>query len=189
MSRFFEGVKLGFGFIFIICLLLGIVYAVGFHNPSEILDGTFSGDYIFTGDVKGIIPSGAIMAFYMTTCPEGWKFADGTNDTPDLRGEFIRGWDNSRGIDINRTLGSNQSDAIRNIEGYFEIGRAYDSGPISVLTTSGVFERIIGSGTGKGADYQSGSEYGRVVFNVSKVVPTANENRPRNVALLYCVKE
>lgn len=31
---------------------------------------------------------------------------------PDLRGEFIRGWDNSRGIDVGRTLGSFQTESL-----------------------------------------------------------------------------
>ncbi len=36
-----------------------------------------------------------------------------TFNIPDCRGEFIRGWDNSRGIDTGRVLGSNQSDDIK----------------------------------------------------------------------------
>lgn len=38
-------------------------------------------------------PPKAIMAFYLKECPVGWLPADGKNETPDLRGEFIRGWD------------------------------------------------------------------------------------------------
>ncbi|WP_459623715.1 phage tail-collar fiber domain-containing protein, partial [Dickeya oryzae] len=37
---------------------------------------------------------------------------------PDLRGEFIRGWDDGRGVDSNRSLLSLQGDAIRNITGF-----------------------------------------------------------------------
>ncbi len=36
---------------------------------------------------------------------------------PDLRGEFIRGWDNGRKVDTDRVLLSVQGDAIRNITG------------------------------------------------------------------------
>ena len=32
---------------------------------------------------------------------------------PDLRGLFIRGWDNGRGIDVGRTFGSYQEDALQ----------------------------------------------------------------------------
>lgn len=36
------------------------------------------------------VPSGAVMAFNLSVCPDGWKIADGTNWTQDLRDEFIR---------------------------------------------------------------------------------------------------
>jgi phage-related tail fiber protein len=36
-----------------------------------------------------------------------------TFDLPDLRGEFLGGLDHGRNVDINRTLGSNQSDAFK----------------------------------------------------------------------------
>ncbi|MFB0965369.1 MAG: hypothetical protein QMC36_06900 [Patescibacteria group bacterium] len=49
------------------------------------------------------VPTGAVMAFYGTSCPTGWAAADGTPNgvkmtdgnpgTLDLRGEFIRGLD------------------------------------------------------------------------------------------------
>ena len=64
-----------------------------------------------------LVPSGFIGAFNLATCPSGWNAADGTNGTPDLRGEFIRGVDSGRGLDAGRTLGSPQGDAIRNITG------------------------------------------------------------------------
>ena len=59
-------------------------------------------------------PAGAIMAFNLTTCPTGWVTADGTNGTPDLRGEFIRGLDSWRGVDVGRTLRSWQRDIFSN---------------------------------------------------------------------------
>jgi len=40
---------------------------------------------------SSFIPSGAIMAFALNSCPTGWKEANGNNGTLDLRGEFIRG--------------------------------------------------------------------------------------------------
>jgi microcystin-dependent protein len=36
-----------------------------------------------------------------------------TFNLPDLRGEFIRGWDNGRGIDPGRTVGSSQTDMFK----------------------------------------------------------------------------
>lgn len=54
----FKGLKIGFGFlgaIFMTSLVLfGVVYAVGFHTPSEIVQGTFSGNYSFMNGNVGI---------------------------------------------------------------------------------------------------------------------------------------
>jgi phage-related tail fiber protein len=75
--------------------------------------------------------TGAIMPFSFSLAPDGWLecngsevsrttyanlfskigtnygVGDGVNtfNIPDLRGEFIRGWDNGRGVDSNRSLG------------------------------------------------------------------------------------
>ena len=47
----------------------------------------------------------------------GTTFGAGDGSTtfnlPDLRGEFIRGWDDGRGIDSGRTLGSYQADGFK----------------------------------------------------------------------------
>ncbi|MCS1814437.1 tail fiber protein [Escherichia coli] len=71
----------------------------------------------------------------LETPPTGWLKCNGaafssekypnlakvypTNKLPDLRGEFIRGWDDGRGIDSGRNLLSAQNDAIQNIVGSF----------------------------------------------------------------------
>ncbi len=57
--------------------------------------------------------------FSAATYPELAKIYG--NRLPDLRGQFIRGWDNSRGIDQGRHLLSNQGDAIRDIVGGFSV--------------------------------------------------------------------
>ena len=102
---------------------------------------------------------------------------------PDLRGEFIRGWDNGRGVDAGRALLSEQGDAIRNITAYARTftaeGDNTSSGAIKVsdFKTSG---RAAGSG-GRGLQFD---------FDASRVVPTANEVRPRNIAFHYiCLAE
>jgi len=40
-----------------------------------------------------LLPPGIIFPFWGTKndIPKGWKLCDGTNDTPDLRGKFMRG--------------------------------------------------------------------------------------------------
>ncbi|WP_176391383.1 phage tail protein, partial [Escherichia coli] len=48
---------------------------------------------------------------------------------PDLRGEFIRGWDDGRGVDAGRIILAQQGDAIRNITGFVSgsSGVSFDS--------------------------------------------------------------
>lgn len=159
---------------------------------------------------------GMVAFFARTTPPSGWLKANGaavsrttyaalfaaigttfgagdgrtTFNLPDLRGEFIRGLDDGRNIDIGRRLGTAQGDAIRNITGKLD-GSAMGSG-------NQVLEgKMIASGA-IGTTYQqrqwSGDQGGwgeqsvSFDFDASRVVPIANENRPRNVALLACIK-
>ena len=42
-----------------------------------------------------------------------------TFNVPDLRGQFIRGWDHGKGVDSGRTFGSSQTDTLQNITGNF----------------------------------------------------------------------
>lgn len=85
------------------------------------------------------VPVGVVNALATETIPEGWlecngaelsreifselfekigtTFGKGNNSTtfnlPDLRGKFIRGWDNNRGVDPNRVFGSSQEDELK----------------------------------------------------------------------------
>ena len=125
----------------------------------------------------GAIPSGMYAPFKGPTCPSGWLVADGTNGTADLRGQFVRGWSNGSTTDSGRTVGSAQGDAMRNITGTI--------GPIDGVYT-GVFAP--GSQVGYGGTLNSQGPRYWAKFDASTVVPTASENRPTNIALLYCYK-
>lgn len=85
------------------------------------------------------VPTGAVEYFAMAAAPSGWLAADGsavsrttyvnlfvaisttfgagdgstTFNLPDLRGEFVRGYDNSRGVDSGRVFGSSQVDMLK----------------------------------------------------------------------------
>lgn len=113
----------------------------------------------------------------------GTTFGEGdggsTFNLPDLRGEFIRGWDSGRNFDSGRGFGTVQEDAIRNITGQFEAGVGRVTG--GAIYNTGAYV----SGNGKAGD--NAGHAGRV-FDASLVVPTANENRPHNIALLACIK-
>ena len=100
----------------------------------------------------------------------------------DFRGEFIRGWDHGRGVDptAGRALGTWQEDAIRNIT-----GAMYSGGTSQFDSVTGVF-----NGTGRVQRVKGEHDYSgpnSVYFDTSKVVPTSTENRPRNIAAMYCI--
>ncbi|UJR63897.1 phage tail protein [Dickeya zeae] len=113
---------------------------------------------------------------------------------PDLRGEFIRGWDDGRGVDAGRYIMSGQSDAIRNLKGKFSILANGATAPIKLMTpnfTEGVFfvDGDRGVTNQDGYVINSNANYaGNFAFDASRVVPTANENRPRNIAFNYIVR-
>lgn len=107
-----------------------------------------------------------------TTYGEG----DGTNtfNLPDLRGKFVRGLGGNSDL-----LGKTQGDAIRNITGEVDICH----GDYNV--TNGVFRDNGRKSMGRdGNEWYSHS----VIFDASTVVPTANENRPLNMAMNYLIK-
>ena len=144
------------------------------------------------------LPVGVPVPWPSATPPTGWLKCNGapfsakeypelakvypTNKLPDLRGEFIRGWDDERGVDSGRTLLSSQGDAIRNITGnvgvYSDGLLTYASGVFSLGPSSSNKQNPV-AGTGANA---------YATFDASKVVPTANENRPRNIAFNYIVR-
>lgn len=97
---------------------------------------------------------------------------------PDMRAYSIRGLDYGRGIDVGRTVLSQQGDAIRNITGAISTG-AYNSG------ASGVFADQGTSATRPDGESRAAISVG---FDASRVVPTASENRVKNIAFLYIVK-
>lgn len=107
-----------------------------------------------------------------TTYGEG----DGTNtfNLPDLRGKFVRGLGGNSDL-----LGKTQGDAIRNIQGEVDICHGDNN------VTNGVFRD-----NGRKSRGSDGNEWysHSVIFDASTVVPTANENRPLNMAMNYLIK-
>ena len=112
--------------------------------------------------------------FNRSSCPAGWTAANGNEGTPDLRGRFVRGVGGNSGA-----LGALQEDAIRNIT-----GRLVGDNEVA-HSASGAFA-FGGYTSGYGAENNSVAS--ALLFDASLVAPTANENRPVNVALLACIK-
>lgn len=152
------------------------------------------------GISANLIPVGVPLPWPTATAPTGWLKCNGAAFTksvypqlalvyplgtlPDLRGEFIRGWDDDRGVDTSRVLLSAQSDAIRNITGQF---LGYDVYGDSANQFSGAF-KYIGTNSGNWAGVGSSGGEAIVHLDASLVVPIASENRPRNIAFNYIVR-
>lgn len=110
-----------------------------------------------------------------------------TFNLPDLRGEFIRGWDNGRGVDAGRALGSFQAQQVLKHKHVTSFGEAWASGEFGSSTSRGI-------GSNGGIDYDNfkyftndGSDY-NYAGQVNPVGAIGSENRPRNIALLACIK-
>ena len=135
------------------------------------------------------IPSGTVNVFAGSTPPTGWIECDGsaisrtgvyanlfsvigilygsgdgisTFNIPDLRGEFIRGWDHGRSVDTGRTMGSSQSDELKShhhaMPGTFSVSTG---GGGSLFAPTGTTNTQDTGGT---------------------------ETRPRNIAMMYIIK-
>ncbi|EHB4410946.1 phage tail-collar fiber domain-containing protein [Escherichia coli] len=170
-------------------------------------------DYLGLGEGSAL-PVGVPVPWPSATPPTGWLKCNGaafssemypnlakaypTNKLPDLRGEFIRGWDDGRGVDAGRAILSAQGDAIRNIYGEF---RTVNTENYSIWESVGSFKgAVVPLNPSTNNSYFSlvrsmvterseGGVYPKVIgLDASRIVPTANENRPRNIAFNYIVR-
>ena len=160
--------------------------------------------------------SGQVAFFAMNTPPTGWLKANGaaisrstysdlfdaigttfgagdgstTFNLPDMRGEFPRGWDDGRGVDDGRSFGAVQLDQMQRIIGSLLLSRDRVN---SSSPQSGALSADRRDGTSNGVpegDFLQGE-----IFFDSADSPdsrasstTSGETRPRNVALLACIK-
>lgn len=163
------------------------------------------------------VPIGGVVAWPNAVAPANWlecngaAFSGGTypalatilggTTLPDLRGEFIRGWDNGRGVDPARTLGSSQADQMQQIVGFIGTDdRIAGGGPNGAC--AGAFKdntttRTAGLAAGV-PDIDTTAEGGDGVciiaeFNsawstVAGGARTGTETRPVSVALMYIVR-
>ncbi len=182
----------------------GIITATTFHGSGANLTGIVS------------IPTGMIAPFAMSSPPTGWLECNGATISrstyatlfaaigttygagdgsstfvlPDLRATFIRGFDNSRGIDTGRTFGSFQDQGIPAMKG--DIADAHGQSRTQTNAVSGftnVFEGV-GTSSWRTSIESSSGQYAEVRFDSTRIVPDAPHGgvRPRNLALMYMIK-
>lgn len=126
-----------------------------------------------------LVPAGAVMAFYRSTPPTGWLECNGQSvaaypnlvalgiiNAPDLRGEFVRGWDNGKGTDPGRALGTSQADEFKS--------HTHQAKGADILTGS------------SNAFWWDAGNSGAATRTT--LATGGSETRPRNIALMYCIK-
>jgi len=153
------------------------------------------------------VPSGSVIYYAANAAPTGFLKANGaaisrstysalfsaigtvfgvgdgssTFNVPDLRGEFIRGWDDAKGTDNvgdGRAFGSAQAGQIG--------AHKHLSGGTNHNSHSRAYGGATASGNGPGGNITSGQNQ----QNSETVggAENSNETRPRNIALLACIK-
>jgi len=157
--------------------------SIMFSGPADKIP---AGYLIEDGSAVGRVAYATLFAAIGTTYGAG----DGatTFNLPDSRGEFWRGLDLGRGVDVGRVLGADQGDAIRNITASATASNTWGlirssamiSGAFKVAAATAV-DDLMGGG--------ALDTLGRALeFDASLVVPTANENRPRNLPKIPLIK-
>jgi len=135
-------------------------------------------------------PPGTIITIAASTAPAGYLKANGASlstttyaslfstigytfggsgasfTLPDLRGEFIRGWADDRAVDTGRTFGSSQTDDFKSHTHNLRMGGS--------LYYAAVTDLVVRTDT--------------FVGNQNTGATGGTETRPRNIALLYCIK-
>lgn len=185
---------------------------IGTSSPSALLH--VNGDAIITGNasIPSVSPPGTVQFFAGSTAPTGWLKANGavvsrstysslfaaigttygvgngstTFALPDMRGEFPRCWDDGRGVDSGRGIGSWQSQNYQshghgvNDSGHFHGSNQYwmnaTGSAFATLSANGIWQNVINS-----ADLAA-------TTGISIQNSGGTETRPRNIALLAIIK-
>ena len=177
------------------------------------------------GGLASGIPTGTILTFGASNPPSGFLECNGsaisrstyaslfsilstthgagdgssTFNIPDLRGQFVRGWDNSAGVDASRAFGSSQTDQNKNhthttdsqsltgsvshLSGSLANNPGSASGIITKLSpTSAIGARSSGSANASGISIDA--THSHTISSSGG----GTEARPKNIALMYIIK-
>ena len=109
---------------------------------------------------------------------------------PDLRGEFIRGWDDSRGVDVDRVLGSSQEDALQgHWHDIVQVGTNWqlhrDGGTVEDVESAGNADDTPFFISELAASLEARTPLSATGYGTVRL---AAETRPRNIALMAVIK-
>jgi microcystin-dependent protein len=187
------------------------------NSDNETVVGNLTAGSITSPTVTAAAPAGMVASFAMATPPVGWLKCNGaavsrttyaalyaaigttygtgdgstTFNLPDMRGSFPRAWDDSKGVDTGRTIGSSQAANTPSHKHRLPYGHdaAYlyewndaNGQPVfgSEVNTGAGYDRIAHTAVAQGGSVRTG--YTDVPMSVT------GENRPVNIALAYCIK-
>ncbi|EJF1650630.1 phage tail protein [Escherichia coli] len=150
------------------------------------------------------LPVGVPVPWPSATPPTGWLKCNGaafsaeeypelakaypTNKLPDLRGEFIRGWDDGRGIDARRALLSLQAGMLEKHRHIVVANDGYDTKDEWKLAT--IFKKTYKQGRGLDATNTGGSLIPSPTLHSRGSIGNTggSETRPRNIAFNFIVR-
>ena len=198
-------------------------------SDGQMLKTDGSGTLSFT-TVQGV-PSGAVFCLAVSAVPADYLECNGaavsrttyaalfavisttygagngssTFNLPDLRGEFVRGWDNGRGADSGRSIASSQGDQNESHThgvGSLDVANKSLTGTATDISetfqqgsTSGIFGKG-SNGTGPLTPSSADTSVtGTLTINAShdhsisgSTASSGGESRPRNIAMMYIIK-
>lgn len=167
-------------------------------------------DVFNKAETRQMAQPGLIGHYARSTAPTGWLKANGaavsrtayadlfaaigttfgagdgfnTFNLPDLRGEFLRGWDDGRGVDAGRAFGSWKADQFREHDhglqteaGSDGFGQLYFKDLANPSGSPWVEKRA-----------NSGNDEAATGFRVATFKTGGTETAPRHLALLACIK-
>ena len=192
-------------------------------NANDVLQSDGSGNLSFAA-LPQAVPTGSVHMMATTTAPSGYLKCNGaavsrttysdlfaiigtthgegdgssTFNVPDLRGEFVRGWDDGRGVDSGRSFASSQSSAN------LQHNHTATATSTSSVTDPGHFHNVAYSNSDSGDGVIEESGTGLSGYEPTEVATTGisintalipisinnqgSEARPRNIAMLYVIK-
>jgi microcystin-dependent protein len=167
------------------------------------------------GEIANGVPAGSVFTFATTTPPSGylecngaavsrstyaslfssisttWGTGDGSStfNLPDLRGQFVRGWDNSAGVDSGRSFASSQTDQNKQHThsvtdpGHFHTTNVDNS---NLFPANGGV--TIGFGGAGGYPATNFGQMSTTTTGISLANQGGTEVRVKNYALMYVIK-